>query len=139
MGKVMLWTMFFLASFSANNAFACFAPPSEYTLDHNILVRNTSRIVLARVNGPSSEHQDYWGIKRPLAQFESVETIKAVTSSARITSVPHKACNPDITDISLNPNNGKFSPARINGADHASGNRISRVGFRYLSPVMPYM
>ena len=45
--------------------------------------------------------------------------------------------DPDITDISLNPNNGKFSPARINGANHASGNRINSIRFRYFSPVMP--
>jgi hypothetical protein len=48
-----------------------------------------------------------------------------VTSKAKATSLSHSACMPEMTLISLNPKIGS-SPARINGANQAIGNRMSK-------------
>lgn len=76
MGKAKWWAVFLLVFLSANHAHACFAPPPEYVKHHTDLVRDTSRIVLARVSGPSGEFRDVWGKSEPLAQFEITENIK---------------------------------------------------------------
>lgn len=76
MRKVKFWALLLSGFLWANYAQACFAPPSEYTKHHTELVRDTSRIVLARVAGPSGEFQDVWGRQEQLAQFEKIEVLK---------------------------------------------------------------
>lgn len=76
MGRVKTWALVLFSLFWANYAYACFAPPPEYTKHHTELVRDTSRIVLARVAGPSGEFQEAWGRQAQLAQFEKIETLK---------------------------------------------------------------
>lgn len=76
MGKVEFWALILSGFLWANYAHACFAPPPEYTKHHAELVRDTSRIVLARVTGPSGELQDVWGRQMQLAQFEKIEDLK---------------------------------------------------------------
>ena len=76
MGKAMWCAVILLGFLSANQAHACFAPPPEYTKHHTDLVRDTSRIVLAKVTGPSGDFQDVWGKSEPLAQFEIIENVK---------------------------------------------------------------
>lgn len=80
MGKAKWWALFFWVFLSVNQAHACFAPPPEYTKHHTDLVRDTSRIVLARVTGASGEFVDFWGRSEPLAQFETIETLKGNVS-----------------------------------------------------------
>lgn len=65
--------------FLVGQAHACFAPPPEYTKHHADLVRDTPNIVLARVAGPSEEHQEVWGKREQLAQFINLENIKGET------------------------------------------------------------
>ena len=53
------------------------------------------------------------------------KSANAVTKSARAISLSQSACIPEITLISLRPKMGK-SPARMRGANHAIGKRISK-------------
>ncbi|MEO0990821.1 MAG: hypothetical protein AAFX00_07725 [Pseudomonadota bacterium] len=76
MGKVKFWALVLSGFVWANYAHACFAPPAEYTKHHTELVRDTSRIVLARVTGPSGESRDVWGRQEQLAGFEKIEDLK---------------------------------------------------------------
>lgn len=76
MGKVKWWAVTFLIFLSTNHTHACSTPPPQYTKHHVDLIRDTSRIVLARVTGASGDFLNAWGRIEPIAQFETIEIVK---------------------------------------------------------------